>query len=227
MCLFVIVAIIPLIAQITSRSNIQTLVTGIPILLFILYLLIKENIKKIIRQYKFIFALIMVILLLLTITPFETYGQTTLSYFDSSLGRIDKGCYSGALLPKTALEGLTTIRKTIEENGNDFISFTEYQFLYCDYNIAPPKKLPLCFMEGVCFFNQDVPNLLKTIQSLSPNVILLQNQHNHYNSTLNTYLEDTFYNWGYDKTGSVSAITESKNISIFVKKNLNNASSVG
>lgn len=217
MCLFIIVAITPLITQVTSRSYIQTLVTGIPLLLFILYLLIKDNIKKLTNKYKFVFGLIIIILLLLTINPFQIYGRTMLDYVDSDLGRIEEGCYSGAILTNSALEGLNTIRKTIEENENDFISFTEYQFLYCDYNVTPPKNFPLNFDEGVIFFKQDVSGILDVVNSSSPKVILLQDPHVNENPNLNNEFEELFYEWGYIKIEIVKAMAES-DISIFVKQ---------
>lgn len=226
MCLFLIVAVTPLITQVTSRSHIQTLVTGIPLLLFILYLLIKKDIKGIIKNYKFIFGLFMTILLLLTVAPLETYGKTTTSYFDSNLGRIDKGCYSGALIPISALEGLNTIREIIEKNNNSFISFTEYQFLYCDYGIEPPKGIPLCFHK-VCFWEININNTLKVVEDISPKVILLQNSvgaeqgfttMGYANASVLNDFNEFFDKFGYIETEVVPTVSENLNISVFVKR---------
>lgn len=217
MCLFVIVAITPLITQVTSRSHIQTLVMGIPFLVFILYLLIKNSISESIKKNGFVIGFILLIVLILTVNPFPVYGKSFLSYADGDLGRIDEGCYSGVLFSNDALEGLSKIRKVIEENENDFISFTEYQFLYCDYDVEPPRDLPLCFMEGVCFFNENVPHIIKILEKKSPKVILLQNHHGHYNKTLDMEFKESFYGWRYEKVDSVKAMASHSDIDIFVR----------
>ena len=218
MCLFVIVAVTSLITQVTSGNFRQTLAIGIPVLIFILYLLIKDNIKELIKNHKTIISLIIVIFLLLSVNPFPTYGLAALNYVDSDLGRIDKGCYSGALLSQTALEGLTTIRKTIEENENSFISFTHYQFLYCDYNVARPKGLPLWFYEGITIFDDNVEDILETTKSFSPKVILLHFRGSPANIALNKKFEDRFYEMGYTKTDTVDTMASSIPLSIFVKE---------
>ena len=216
MCLFTIVAITPLITQVTSGEHRQTLVMGIPVLVFMLYLLIKENIKELMKQHKLTIGLIIVLFLLLSVNPLPTYGLATLNYVDSDLGRIEEGCYSGALLSKPALEGLVTIRKIIEENENDFISFTEYQFLYCDYNVSPPKKLPLWFDHGIVFFDEDIKPIIEVMNSSSPKVLLLQNHHDHKNPELNKEFENNFYDLGYIKIDTVDAMASETPISIFV-----------
>ena len=217
MYLFIIVAITPLITQVTSGRHTQTLALGIPFLVFMLYLLVKNDIKDLMKKHKRVLSLIIIFFILLTINPFPTYGLATLNYINPTLGRINEGCYSGALLSQTALEGLVTIREHIEENENDFISFTGYQFLYCDYNIDPPKKLPLWFDYEKTYFNEDIERIAEVINSSSPKVILFQIHHDITNRELSERFENIFYEMGYAKTEVVDAMLSSP-ISIFVKE---------
>lgn len=196
--LFLIISITKMISDILSPAR-QVAVMGVPILIFFAYILAKNHIKPLIKEHKLAINLIIIVLLLLTVSPLPTYGLITLNYLNQDLGRIPEGCYKGHLISKSDIQGLNKIREVIEENENDFISMTEYTFLYCDYNITPPVKLPAWFAGGITFFDENVQDIIQVIKSNNPRVILLQDTHAHEDQSLNKKFEESFISLGYIK----------------------------
>ncbi|VVB78737.1 Dolichyl-phosphate-mannose-protein mannosyltransferase [uncultured archaeon] len=202
---FMIIALTTLISQSTSGINNNSFSMGDPILIFLLYILIKENTDFLKSKGKLIVAYFLIIILLLSVNPFATYGQLLLNYKNPDLGRVSKGCYSGVLMPKASIEGLDTIRNIIGRYGEDFFSMTEYSFLYCDYNIDPPKAVPLWFDENISFFEENIPQIIQVVKSSSPKVILLQDAHRKGPRNMTERFEQEFKNFGYSRVAIVDA----------------------
>jgi len=204
--IFLIIAAITLISQSTSGLTNNSFSMGDPVLIFILFILIKENTDFLKYQKKIIIVYFLIVILLLSINPFAVYGQVLLNYKNEDLGRVSSGCYSGILMPKASLEGLNIIKNTIEKYGKpDFFSMTEYSFLYCDYNISPPKGIPLWFDEDVSFFKENIPDIMNSIDSLSPKVILVQDAHRKGTRNMAAEFEEKFISSGYTRTAIVDA----------------------
>ncbi len=203
--LIIIISTTTLITQGSSGLTNNSFTMGDPFIIFLIYILIKENTEFFKNKNKLTIFYFIIVFLLLTTSPFAVYGQILLNYVNPELGRMPEGCYKGILMPDPILDGLETIRKVIEENDNDFISLTEYTFLYCDYGKEPPKRLPLWFDEGISFFNENVPEIINAIKANNPKVILLQDPHVHEDRTMNRRFEEEFISMGYVKIGLVDA----------------------
>jgi hypothetical protein len=89
---------------------------------------------------------------------------------------IQEGAYKGIPMSREALEDLKTIRSLIDKKRT-FLNTSEYGFLYADYNMDPPKQVPLWFHFGVSIFERDLLSLKRYISINQPNVILLQEAH--------------------------------------------------
>jgi hypothetical protein len=85
--------------------------------------------------------------------------------------------YKGAPILKYHQTELLKLRTLIDGHNKSFINFTEYQFLYSDYKIVPPKPLPLNFHHGLYFFDKDIPLMIQTIKKTKATLLLLQNHH--------------------------------------------------
>ncbi len=226
LCLFLVVSFTTIINNILSGATRQLTVMGIPLLIFFAYSLIKNPIIPLIKNNKREINIILIVVLLLTVNPFPTYGLITLNYFNPRIDRISEGCYKGFPMSENDIRGLEKIREVIEENNHDFISITEYTFLYCDYGKEPPKNLPLWFDEGVSFFEENVEDIIKTIKLNKPQVILLQDPHGHEDPSLNEKFEESFIKSGYVKKytiyGSTTGETLTKSpITVLVKNGSN------
>jgi hypothetical protein len=179
---------------------------GLPILIFFIYLLIKDPIKYLEKNYKLFMFMLLLLILIININPIPTYGLITLNYLNPNMEKIKEGCAIGVLIDNQSYEGLQTIRDVIKEYP-DFISITEFNFLYCDYNKEPPKELPLCFKEGYHFYKQDLNALLNTILSYNSTVIFLQDSHGHDDRNLNEKLVEFFVSKGYVRINSINTLT--------------------
>ncbi|VVB78740.1 Uncharacterised protein [uncultured archaeon] len=193
--LFILLAIITIAINITSGPHRQTSIQAVPIMVFIIYLLIKDYLNKNINQL--IFGFIIVLLLLVLVDPFPTYGYIALTYLNKDTAWIKNGCYSGVPITKGALDGVLRIHEIIDENNKSFVSITEYSFLYCDYNLNPPKKVPIWWDEGISFFKQNIPELLDAITDSNPKIILYQDPHGHTDPKTNDLFMQGFYSKGY------------------------------
>ena len=189
--LFLIIAITQIVSNILSGSTRQLSVMGTPVLIFFVYLLIKDHIPELRDKYKLLLGTILVLLLMVNVNPFPTYGLITLNYMNPKISRVQEGCVAGIPMHKDSFEGLQEIREIIKKNPN-FISLTEYTFLYCDYNIKPPRKIPMTFREGIHFYMEDFDDIINTIISNNPDIILIQNVHGHdvsiHQLTINTFI---------------------------------------
>ena len=57
----------------------------------------------------------------------------------------------------------------------DFVILGDYSFLYCDYNVKPPEKLPLWFHESVTFDKEsDFEDIKSYFSETRPNLVLEQ-----------------------------------------------------
>lgn len=197
MSLFIAFSITHLITNITSGSTRQLSVMCLVVPIFLIALLIKESSPHLYNKNKFITNSIIIILLLLILNPFATWGLITLNYFDKDISRIDQGCYKGFPMSSVSTEGLKRIREIIEINDNNFVNIGEYSFLYCDYGLTPPKGLPIWFDHGISFFDENIPEIMNIIDDVNPNVILIQDPHGHEDPNLNQKFITEFENRGY------------------------------
>ncbi len=204
--IFLIISVTTLISQCTSGLTNNSFSMGDALLVFILFILIKENTDFLKYQGKVTIIFFLIVILTLTVNPFTVYGQLLLNYKNPSLGRIPAGCYSGVLLPQASLDGLEIIRNTIEKYGEpDFFSMTEYSFLYCDYKINPTKNMPLWFDENVTFFKENILDIIKEVNSSLPKVILVQDAHRNRIRNMATEFEERFTSLGYTRIAIVDA----------------------
>ncbi len=178
MSLFLVIGIVTVVANITSGSARQHTVMGIPIMIFFLWILIKDYISDLIKKYKISINIILILILLWSLNPIPTYGLITLNYLNPNMGHISEGCYKNYLMSNDNLIGLEKIREIIEENNKSFISMTEYSFLYCDYNINPLKGLPLWFHKRISYYEEDIPGIIAKIILYNPKIILVESPHN-------------------------------------------------
>jgi len=212
MSLFIVLALTHLISNTLSGSTRQLSVIGLPILIFFIYLLIKPYIKNLQKNHKIPMFLILLFILLMNVNPIPTYGLITLNYLNPNITHVQEGCLKGMPIEKQHLEGLQELREIIKQNPN-FISLTEYNFLYCDYNIQPPTQIPLVFREGIHFYLQDIEPIANTILKQNPPLILIQNYHGHNHPDTHEKFINLFKEAGYkeirviDKTPSVGPIT--------------------
>jgi len=178
MSLFVILAISNIISNTLSGSTRQLSVISFPIMIFFLYILTKDFFKNSLKKYKIPLIYLLIFILFLNSNPIPTYGLITLNYLNPEISRIQEGCATGVPMYRGHLEGLQEIRDIIKINP-DFVSLTEYSFLYCDYGIEPPKEVPMTYREGIHFYMQDFEKIINTIVSNNPDIILVQNTHGH------------------------------------------------
>ena len=92
-----------------------------------------------------------------------------------SYTRIVEGSYKGLSFSPLLLSDLNKIR-SILNNQKDFLNITGYQFLYTDYNIEPPKPMPLWFDYGITFRKNGVSLLVEYIRRESPKIILINEE---------------------------------------------------
>jgi len=203
MSLFIVISGSTLIHYIISNSTRQIFVTGIPLLIFLLYELIKDFLQDTTLNKngdlssRLIVNVILVIFLIWAVNPLPTYGFILMNHLNPDMTQIPNGCYAGFLITKVGLNELTEIREVIESNNNSFVSMTDYGFLYCDYNLTPPKNIPLWFHEGVSFFRENVPDIVSEITSLKPQVILIRDPNSYQEPRLDKVFEQAFISKGY------------------------------
>ena len=82
---------------------------------------------------------------------------------------------------------------------------TEYSFLYCDYKINPPKNVPLWWDENVTFFQENILDIIKEVNSSLPKVILVQDAHRNKIRNMAAEFEEKFTSLGYSRVAIVDA----------------------
>ena len=210
MSLFIVLAITHLISNTLSGSTRQLSVMGLPLLIFFIYILIKSYIKNLQKNHKISMFLILLLILIVNVNPIPTYGLITLNYLNPNITHIQEGCLKGMPIEKQHLEGLKELREIIKDKN--FISLTEYNFLYCDYNIKPPTEIPLVFREGIHFYLQDIIPIANKIIEQNQDIILIQNYHGHDHPDTHDKFINLFKEAGYkeirviEKTPSVGPI---------------------
>lgn len=221
MSLFLIISISAIINRTLTGVTRQVSVITAVILIFFICLIIKEEFIKLYKKNRIITSLILTLILLLSINPFPTYGLIAHNYLSGSISHIDKGCYKGAPMLNYDLEKLNEIKRIIEDNNKSFVSISQYSFLYCDYNIEPPKGLPAWFDEGNSFYRVNLDSIINAIINYNPNVILVQEAHNNEDSKFNEELIKIFISKGYKSEKIIEQKTTQKPITILIKNNIN------
>lgn len=197
--LFLVIAISNIVSNVLSGSTRQLSVMGLPILIFFMYILMKDFINEFSLKNKTLFSTILILILIVNINPFPTYGLIILNFLNPNVERIDQGCFKGYPITKDAAEGLKEIRDLIDKYPN-FISLTEDGFLYCDYNKEPPKKIPLLFQEGIHFHLQDIDYIANQILESNPQIIFIQDYHGNDHPDTKDKFINIFKSQGYKKT---------------------------
>jgi len=217
MSLFLVIAISSLINRLLTGVTRQVSVISTILLVFLLSIIIKVEIKEFYKKNKPIFIIIFSLILIISVNPFPTYGLIAYNYFSNSISHIDVGCYKGSPILKEDLESLNHIRKIIEDNNKSFVSITHYSFLYCDYQIEPPKGLPAWFDEGNSFYKINLDSIIKVIINYNPKVILVQEAHNNEDPNFNDELIKKFLSKGYKLEEIINQKSTQKPISVLLK----------
>ncbi len=205
------------ITSISSGMRNQIRIMALPIILFLFYLLIKNKSvngfdinKSFFINKKMLTYIIIFFIILMQFNYLEPFTFTRYSYFTTPIGqmynilyshnKIDQGCYKGSSFFNTDIHAkdLKVIRNIIEKNNISFISLSEYNFLYCDYNVEPPKGLPLWFHEGSNLFDKDIPIIEKYITENKPSVVL-EEIYAAKDSNNKKIIIDTLLKLGYKK----------------------------
>ncbi|MGV8163190.1 MAG: glycosyltransferase family 39 protein [Candidatus Nanoarchaeia archaeon] len=222
------------IVQLTSSLYIQTSVMALPLNLFLFYCLIEQKMIKgklnsktlHLNRAAITFAILFIVLLLqlgqLSTGSLATYFKTPPEQAINILGthnpKIDTGCYKGTPINPRANEDLNKIRTIIEENDKDVFIIGYYGFLYCDYNLTPPKNMFLWFDEGITHSKEDVSIITNYIINEKPNVVLVQYYGSNYSKQkINETLTKEGYNWAFTADPQYKYISE--DIRVFVLAN--------
>ena len=219
MSLFIFLAVTHLISNTLSGSTRQLSVMGMPLIIFLIYLLIEDHIRPIKNKYKIAFSSILIFLLFLSTNPIPTYGLVTLNYLNPNISHVQEGCVAGMPMHKEHLQSLQEIREIIREEPN-FISLTEYSFLYCDYDVQPPREIPLVFQEGIHFHIQDIELIADKIIKHNPQLILIQNYHGNYHKDTNEKFIKIFESHRYRKIKTINKTATPEAPITILSKNL-------
>ena len=168
---------------------IQNRIFALPLNLFLIYLFFKRAylIDKVQIKKKTIKSLLVVFIFLILISQFVSIANYQLVFFNSptkqfhaifsdktSTERETFGCFKGALFEQEHFQDLQIIREYIVKNDYDFVVTGEYSFLYCDYRINPPKKLPLWLHQDTTFDLDDFENIKSYFNETKPNLVIEQ-----------------------------------------------------
>ena len=227
--LLAILNITPAIIAHTSGLWQQTVLVGFPLNLLIGYGIIlsyfgKERVTKLV---KIIIPLVLFVLIahkVITVRDLSDlpnnfsiklmrYGLTFLPpvnnnfkidiYKGNGYTRIEEGSYQYCPMRNESYSVLKEIRAIIEESDKNFINMTEFTFLYTDYNVTPPKGIPLWFHHGNTFFDNEIPLLTHGILKRDPSLILLQDTHAHRRKDVHQQLLNFYLTHGYKSILSI------------------------
>lgn len=219
MSIFLIISIASLINKALTGATRQVSTITTIILIFLLCIILKKEINEFYNKNKRIFIIIFTLILVISVNPFPTYGLIGHNYISNSISHIDEGCYKGAPILKYDLEKLNEVKKLIEDNNKSFVSISQYSFLYCDYDLNPPKNLPAWFDEGNSFYKVNLDSIINAIINYNPKIILIQEAHNNEDPNFNDELIKIFISKGYKIKEVIEQKTTQKPITILVKSN--------
>lgn len=191
--IIILITSVCLLSSATSDLNFQTIITGFPIIIYLCYTLIAEriNLRDLpLKLLNFIFFII----LILAIFSYHYYmyhdkSQGVLEGYARDFNRIinsnpqeinslkynpvlDYKCSKGILLENYQnKKDLDKIRYFIEINNYSFINMGDYTFLYCDYDLPAPKKVPLWYHYGISYSDDEV--IIDYIKKEKPKLILI------------------------------------------------------
>jgi hypothetical protein len=217
MSLFLIISIATIVNGTLTGLTRQVSAMSIPLLIFLLALMAKEEIIRYNNKHKILTPLIIFLILLLLISPIPTYGLIATNFLSGNVKHIDQGCYKYSPMLIEDLEGLKEIRSIIESSNNSFISITQYSFLYCDYNQEPPKNLPAWFDQGNSFYKINFPDMKQTILDYNPKIILIQEAHHHQDPEFHQFIINTFLEEDYKIHKIINQEATQKPITILIK----------
>ncbi|MGF3555070.1 MAG: hypothetical protein ACQXXF_07395, partial [Thermoplasmatota archaeon] len=240
--ILIILSTVPTIVEFTSGHSVQTRFAGLPLILFILFLIIEYknsklfNVKILNNLTLKNFAVILILLFLISNFSFirftrganHTPPSLQLGNFLGLTGniyKIERGCLKGAVFDKWEFPALKKMRDIIEENTLSFINLDNYQSFYCDYNLTPPKNIPLWFHPGIIIFKDEkldsYQNLIDYLKVNKPKVVFF----NFDPKIIGIYvfdfsLEEQFYdeiiNMGYFNKENITLHKENYNYVIKV-----------
>ncbi len=231
-------AVPPLVLAQTSGLEEQTRLQGIPLLLLVLYRLAttserlaelgkRSGIRR--RTLTHLAKTALVGALLVLVTPVALLvsldvnlahhlGRPSLSGVGDGDVRIDEGAYRGVLLREAAARDLSRIRALIRERGARIVNLSSYAFIYADFDLPPPRDLPLWFDHGITFFDAQLPALTEGLVARKPEVLLLQDAHNHHDREVHGRLRDYFLAHGYERVMRAASPRADRPIDVLVRK---------
>ena len=168
---------ITLIVSVTSSVCEQTILESIPLSLYLIFTIFKDDIKNLsdISQFKTWFVCLLSVIYLLPIAR-AFFHLAKISVNSYAYSRISCGSYKGLALPSVYLLDLYKIQSILNKQ-KDFLNITtNHQFFYQDHNIDPPKPMPLWFDYRVSFFDKEVFRLVECIKEKRPKIILIDEE---------------------------------------------------
>jgi len=220
--LIVMLSAIPLFTTATSGLVHQTLITGFPLILFLIFKIFRKSYPKADLKITHIalFVLLLFAVFNYNYVKFDNESENVMGLYTRSIYqilrpdiagptlhyKINEGCFNGGLLHNN--NDIERIRMLIENANGDFFSMTEYSFLYCDYGVEPPLNVPLWYHYPITF--SDWGDVLAHVDSKKPKLILMPLSHNpgDINYGLLALLQDR----GYKQVWQTSKINYSKSI---------------
>lgn len=175
--LALVLSVIPLVIFKTSGLPNQTLSQFVPVLLFFIYELVRRTWRWNGERFESLSFVVTALLIAITILrPLNLIGALR-DTGQEGYTRIAEGSFKGCPLRDTSYSGLLEIRRILRANGGSFLNFSEYQFLYADLNVEPPRGFPLWFHPDITIFPADVPAFREKALALRPKIILFQRVH--------------------------------------------------
>jgi hypothetical protein len=133
--------------------------------------------------------------------------------------RLGVGNEKGVLMHRQARDDLARIRETIAAGDRNFVNLSELSFLYQDFDQPPPEGLPLWFDHGISFQDAHIGLLTDGVVARGPEVILLQDAHDHGDRELHGKLSTYYREHGYRIAFEVRAPRRAERpITVFVRR---------
>ena len=201
---------ITLITSITSSSGEKILLEAIPLSLFLILKIFEEDLRSLLKTNKTIVGFICLLSLIYLMPITNSILHLVKVTWDSpTYTRIAGGSYNGCVLPEPRLALLYKIKSILNKHKN-FLNISEFNFLYADYNLNPPKPMPLWFHYGISFFDENVPEIENYVKERKPEIILLQEI--EPDPPIYKKLLDSFISLGYKVILMTQEVEDSKPI---------------
>lgn len=124
--------------------------------------------------------------------------------------RISTGPMKNLMITPSALAGLNRVRTLIQQHSTEFINLTEFQFLYAEFGVEPPKGFPIAFDYGKFFYEPHYQRMLGYIKQKKPKLILLQQHTGHTIAGFQERIIQDIELMGYQKLEEIPAASTQK-----------------